>query len=90
MHHYSGYLSGNSIGLLTALMGNAWHALAEQIDIRRISRAVYGIPRGRTAPRTYPEQGQRQALRGFRRAQGGPGIVKVARHWYVREPGHYE
>jgi len=38
------------------------------------------------ASRRYEEQGDRQALRGFRRAQGGPGIVKNERgHWVPRE-----
>lgn len=33
----------------------------------------------------YEEQGDRQALRGFRRAQGGPGIEKNAQgHWVPR------
>lgn len=33
----------------------------------------------------YEEQGDRQALRGFRNAQGGPGIVKNAQgHWVPR------
>ncbi len=33
----------------------------------------------------YEEQGDRQALRGQRRAQGGPGIEKNAQgHWTPR------
>lgn len=37
--------------------------------------------------RRYEEQGDRQALRGLRRAQGGPGIVKNERgHWVERTP----
>lgn len=75
MLHHSGYLSGNSLGLLTALIGNALHDLAGQIDIRRISLAVSRANHRRRAPRVYPGQGQRQALRWARRAQGGPGIV---------------
>lgn len=33
----------------------------------------------------YPEQSSRQALRGSRRAQGGPGIVLAGNHYVVRE-----
>lgn len=34
----------------------------------------------------YEEQSDRQALRGFRRAQGGPGIEKNQQgHWAPRQ-----
>lgn len=32
----------------------------------------------------YPEQSTRQAMRGERRAQGGPGIVLVNGEWVPR------
>ena len=34
-------------------------------------------PRRRRSGNRYPEQSSRQALRGMRRAQGGPGLVLV-------------
>lgn len=38
----------------------------------------------RSRGRRYPEQSSRQAVRGQRRAQGGPGIVLVDKtHTYV-------
>lgn len=39
-------------------------------------------PRGRGA--RYPEQSSRQELRGYRRAQGGPGLVLQGGEYYPR------
>jgi len=33
--------------------------------------------------RRYPEQSARQALRGMRRAQGGPGLLRMTNGSYV-------
>lgn len=38
----------------------------------------------RYAGKRYPEQSSRQAVRGARRAQGGPGIELVGNVWQAR------
>lgn len=48
---------------------------------REVSRARHGSSGGAR----YPEQSSRQALRGMRRAQGGPGLVLVGGKYQVRE-----
>lgn len=43
--------------------------------------AVRPSRRSQRASKRYPEQSSRQALRGARRAQGGPGIVLAGNHY---------
>lgn len=77
---------------MAAMAGAAAHAVAAQPSrpspTRRRPRSTEPIGRystGYSGTRRYPEQSQRQALRGQRRAQGGPGIVKNAQgHWTPR------
>jgi hypothetical protein len=46
--------------------------------------AVAPTPRRAPKPkRRYPEQSARQALRGQRRAQGGPGLLRMTNGSYV-------
>lgn len=46
--------------------------------------AVAPTPRRARKPkRRYPEQSARQALRGMRRAQGGPGLMRMRDGTYV-------
>jgi len=40
-----------------------------------VMRDIMRMPRA-TGHRPYPEQSQRQALRRYRRAQGGPGLTE--------------
>lgn len=37
----------------------------------------FGFPTVKRGSRSYPEQSSRQAVRKYRRAHGGPGIVLV-------------
>lgn len=41
--------------------------------LAKLFKSAFKAPRARTN-RRYPEQSSRQAMRGHRRAQGGPGI----------------
>ena len=53
-------------------------AVAHEVPAQR------GISKRKKRGRKYPEQSSRQALRGQRRAQGGPGIVLVGGVYEVR------
>lgn len=44
--------------------------------LAKLFKSAFKAPRVRTSHR-YPEQSTRQALRGQRRAQGGPGLVLI-------------
>ena len=76
-----------------AAMGAAPDAAAAGANIKRTRNSVgprggNGRSRGhsyRVGGKRYPEQSSRQALRGLRRAQGGPGIVLVGGKYQPRE-----
>lgn len=61
------------LGALIAASSGPWAGLS-----RALSSAGIPVIRTTSPVRTrnqYPEQSSRQAMRGQRRAQGGPGIV---------------
>lgn len=63
--------NSRSLELLVAMMSAAsgpWAGLA------KVFKHAFATPKIRFSKR-YPEQSSRQAMRGQRRAQGGPGIV---------------
>lgn len=57
------------LGALLAAGSGPWAGIA-----RALKHAFPAVTPVRTR-KHYPEQSSRQALRGLRRAQGGPGIV---------------
>ena len=79
--------------LALAAMGAAPDAAAAGANIKRTRSSVgprggNGRSRGhsyRVGGKRYPEQSSGQALRGLRRAQGGPGIVLVGGKYQPRE-----
>jgi len=50
---------------------------------RHRHRQPGNAPSGRSGTMHYPEQSDRQALRGQRRAQGGPGLFRMRDGTYV-------
>lgn len=63
-----------SLLAMASILGfGAGHAAAPQFKPARIS-----------TKKRYPEQSSRQEMRGFRRAQGGPGIVLDGTEYVAR------
>ncbi len=50
---------------------------SDNAALKRVARIFPGNIQTRSRSRAYPERGQREALRRYRRAQGGPGLVLV-------------
>jgi hypothetical protein len=66
-------LSNAVTGVAEGPRGSAQMAMPRRLG--KTTRRRQGVANG------YPEQSQRQALRGFRRAQGGPGIEFAGGSW---------
>jgi hypothetical protein len=65
------------INPITALLAMSMAAAADATAPSGHGLPSLSFPR-HTPSKRYPEQSARQALRGFRRAQGGPGITEGA------------
>lgn len=72
-----------AIGGLLAVAPTAQASRLPQVGRLHRMRYSNAMPR-RSSGKHYPEQSSRQALRGARRAQGGPGIDLINNAYVVR------